>query len=59
MELLQVWITAKTEIFVRLTVFSTIKIDLVYMQRKYEESKKVLYCKIFITEEVWVREKKM
>ena len=59
MELLQVWITAKTEIFVRLTVFSTIKIDLVYMQRKYEESKKVLYCKIFITEEVWVGEKKM
>ena len=59
MELLQVWITAKTEIFVRLTVFSTIKIDLVYMQRKYEESKKVLYCKIFITEEVWVGEEKM
>ena len=59
MELLQVWITAKTEIFVRLTVFSTIKIDLVYMQRKYEESKIVLYCKIFITEEVWVGEEKM
>ena len=44
MELLPVWITAQAEIFVQLTVFAIwecflcIKADLVWMQRKYENS---------------------